>query len=225
MSRWVTFDCYGTLVDWEQGMVRAMASVAPGQERALLDAYHRLEAEVEAERPFRSYRAVLAETFRRAARRLGITLPAGAETILAETLPDWPVFPDVAPALTAVRAAGWRLAILSNVDRDLLAGTRQRILVTFDAVVTAEDVQAYKPAPDHFHTFRQSYGVDKEDWVHVARSRFHDIEPATRLGIRCVWINRGGEPGDPSLPAATLPDLTGLPSTVSQVGSPGPGVR
>ncbi len=212
--RWVTFDCYGTLVDWDRGMAQAIESVASGQARRLLARYHQLEPQVEAERPFRRYRAVLAESLRRAAAQEGVPLPLGGEAVLADTLPTWPAFEDVGPALLALRGAGWKLAILSNVDRDLIAGTLTRIPVSFDVVVTAEDVQAYKPALAHFRHFQESARVGISDWVHVARSYFHDIVPASRIGIRRVWINRGGDRDDPSVASAVLADLRRLPATL-----------
>src|SRR5436305_9065563 len=109
---WATFDCYGTLIDWERGMRQALEAILPGDAPRLLAHYYQIENQVEVELPFRSYRNVLAETLRRTARKVGIPLASGAEHVLAETLPDWPAFPDVGPALRALRAAGWKLAIL-----------------------------------------------------------------------------------------------------------------
>lgn len=217
-QRWATFDCYGTLVDWEKGMRQALETVIPGDvSRSLLEHYYEIEKEVQAERPFRSYRDVLAETLRRAAARMGVALAPGAEHVLADTLPDWPVFPDVGPALQALRAAGWKLAILSNVDRDLIAGTLRALPVPFDDVVTAEDVQSYKPALNHFLRFREKNQVADERWVHVARSYFHDIVPASQLGIQRVWINRDGETVPAELATVILPDLRDLAATLQQL--------
>jgi len=210
----VTFDCYGTLVDWEQGMARALERVAPGQAHALLPAYYALEFEVEAERPFRSYREVLAETLLRAADRVGVRLARGGEHVLAQTLPEWPIFADVVPALRAVQQAGWQRGILSNVDRDLIAGTLEHLPVSFDDVITAEDVQSYKPAPEHFRRFQERRGADLTAWVHVAQSMQHDVLPTRQLGIRCVWINRRGEAWDPRPAAAVLPNLDALSETL-----------
>ncbi len=198
-------------------MTRALERVAPGQAHALLPVYYALEFEVEAERPFRCYREVLAETLRRAAARVGVSLARGDEEVLARTLPGWPIFPDVVPALRALRQAGWRLAILSNVDRDLIAATLEHLPVPFDEVITAEDVHAYKPAPEHFRRFQERHGASPSAWVHVARSMQHDVLPASRLGIRSVWINRGGETQDPQPAAAVLPDLRALPATLERL--------
>jgi 2-haloacid dehalogenase len=217
-QRWATFDCYGTLVDWQNGMRRALETVIPGDvARSLLQHYYEIEKEVEAEQPFRSYRDVLAETVRRAAARTGIALAPGAEHVLADTLPGWPVFPDVGPALQALRAEGWKLAILSNVDRGLIAGTLRVLPVPFDDVVTAEDVRAYKPVLNHFRSFRDRNQVADENWVHVARSYFHDIVPASQLGIARVWINRDGEEAPAPLATVVLPDLRDLSATLHQL--------
>jgi len=215
-QRWGTFDCYGTLVDWEAGMFRAIDLIAPGNALRLLNRYYEIEPAVEAERPLRPYREVLAETLRRAAAEEDVALRRGAEHVLSETLPDWPVFPDVAPALSSLRRDGWKLAILSNVDRDLVAGTLKRLPVRFDIVVTAEDSGAYKPALNHFEHFQRLASVAIEDWVHVARSYFHDIVPASRLGVRTVWVNRGQESKEARTePEAVLFSLEALPETLS----------
>lgn len=216
-QRWATFDCYGTLVDWREGMRQALETILPGNGSRLLEEYYQIEKEVEAESPFRSYRNVLAETLRRTARRTGIGLASGAEHILSQTLPDWPVFPDVGPALNELHAAGWKLAILSNVDRDLISGTLRVMPVSFDDVVTAEDVRSYKPSLNHFQHFREKNQVVNEHWVHVARSYFHDIVPASQLGIQRVWINREGDIAPEPLATVVLPDLRDLPSTLQQL--------
>lgn len=214
---WATFDCYGTLVDWEEGIGSAIAHVARGLEQRLLAAYYDLEHVVEAERPFRPYRQVLAETLRRAAEREGVPLAAPGAGILADTLPDWPVFPDVGAALGALREDGWQLAILSNVDRDLIEGTLRHLPVEIDLVVTAQDVEAYKPGLAHFEHFREITGVAAGEWFHVARSWFHDMVPTKQLGIPNVWINRGGDADDPSIAGAVLPDLSALPETLKRL--------
>ncbi|MEV0617854.1 HAD family hydrolase [Nonomuraea sp. NPDC050404] len=207
--RWVTFDCYGTLVDWRHGLRTSAELIAPGEGARLLEAYNRHEPAVQGEFPSMRYRQVLAEALRRACAEAKVELNADDASVAAETLPYWPVFPDVRESLTALREAGWRLALLTNCDRDLVAGTRRRLPVPFDAVVTAEDAGAYKPASAHFELFRSSY--EPEVWVHVAQSYFHDMVPAHRLGLPRVWINRlGEEPADASVVQRVLPDLRGL---------------
>ena len=191
MERWATFDCYGTLVDWNAGLRRALGS------DELLARHHELEPQVQAEDPSRSYREVMREV----ARRLGV------DTDPAQTLPEWPVFPEVRSALEEARERGWRLAILSNTDRDLLDASMAAIGVPFDLSVVASEIGSYKPAPDHWRAFEERVGRLPD--AHVAQSHFHDVVPATKLGIPTVWINRLAERAEPQ-PTVELPDLTGL---------------
>ncbi len=209
----LTFDCYGTLVDWEGGIAGAFAEIAGEGGRAaparrVLELYARIEPEVEAGE-YRSYREVLGETARRIAAELGIALPPGREDFLAESLPRWRPFPDTRPALERLAAGGWGLGILSNVDDRLLAATVREIGVGFELLVTAERVRSYKPAPGHFLAARREIG--ERLWTHVAQSLFHDVAPARELGIPCAWINRKGEPRPADLaPEAELRDLAAL---------------
>lgn len=216
-DRWATFDCYGTLADWLGGMRAALQPVAGTDAEALLRAYHDLEPEVQAERPARSYREVLAETLRRAADRERVELPPGGEHALSERWHRMPVFGDVRPALTALREDGWRLAILSNCDDDLLAETVAAIDVEFHMLVTAEQTGTYKPAHGHFTRFRELAEPPPGGWVHVANSWFHDIEPAIALGLPCVWVNRDRSSHDPSAASAALPDMRELPATLRRL--------
>jgi 2-haloacid dehalogenase len=211
--RWVTFDCFGTLVDWRHGIGTSAELIVPGQGARLLEAYNRHEHVVQAESPTLRYRHVLAEALRRACADEKVELNEDDASVLGTTLPYWPVFPEVGAELSALRDAGWRLALLTNCDRDLIAETRRRLPVAFDAVLTSEDVGAYKPADAHFETFRRSY--EPAQWVHVAQSYFHDMVPAHRLGIPRVWINRQGQrPADEEIIQQMLPDLGGLLSVV-----------
>ena len=192
----LTFDCYGTLVDWERGIAEAFGTAAGADgvtldRAAILRAYHELEPMVQADR-YRRYRDVLAITARAVADRLGWKLAPGREAFLPESLPSWPPFPDTNAALGRLRDAGHRLAILSNVDDDLLAGTRRHLAVEFDFVITAQQVGSYKPAPGHFVAARERIG--EAPWLHVAQSYFHDVQPARALGVPSAWINRKAEP-------------------------------
>jgi 2-haloacid dehalogenase len=213
--RWASFDCYGTLVDWRSGIADGIESVAPGHSGQLLPLYYRHEAEVQAE-GFRPYRQVLGESLRRAALEADVTLAAGADRVLPDTLPWWSVFPDVGPALAQLRQDGWMLAVLSNIDPDLFAITRERLPVPIDAIVTAQDVGSYKPAPGHFLRFREAFRPAAH--VHVAQSWFHDIVPAHRLGIPAIWINRLQERQEASIAAAVLADLHELPAVMARFG-------
>jgi 2-haloalkanoic acid dehalogenase type II len=191
----LTFDCYGTLIDWERGIAEAFEAAARADgvrldRAAVLGAYHELEPRIQAER-YRRYRDVLALAARAVADRVGWTLAPGREMFLPESLPTWPPFPDTNAALQRLHESGHRLAILSNVDDDLLAGTRKHLDVAFDFVVTAQQVGSYKPAPGHFTAARERIGG--APWLHVAQSYFHDVQPARALGIPSAWINRKGE--------------------------------
>lgn len=218
----VTFDCYGTLIDWEGGIAGAFAGAARARGAALdparlLAAYHEIERTVQAE-TYRSYRDVLAETARRVAARLDWPLAADQARFLADSVADWPAFPDTNPALERLATAGYRLGILSNVDNDLLAGTRQRFTVPFSLIVTAEEAGSYKPAPGHFTAARRHIGSDR--WLHAAQSDFHDIRPARALGIANAWINRKGErPAGGSQADREFRDLTGLADWLEKEGA------
>lgn len=213
-DRWLTFDCFGTLIDWRHGIRTTGELLFPGHGLAFLEAYSALEAEVETEGSFRRYRAVLTETTRRAARRLSLDLKADDATALVSTIPYWPPFSDVGPALRELRRDGWKCALLTNCDRDIIALTQRRLPVPFDAVVTAEDVSAYKPNPAHFRLFQSTFGASADQWIHVAQSYFHDIRPTKELGIARIWVNRQGEPDDPSIADAVMGGLTELPAAV-----------
>ena len=215
-DRWLTFDCFGTLIDWRHGIRTTGELLFPGRGADFLNAYIELEAEVE-KGAFRRYRAILAETTRRAAKELGLDLKADDESALVSTIPHWPPFGDVGPSLGELRKNGWKLALLTNCDRDLIALTQRRLPVPFDAVITAEDVTAYKPDPAHFLLFQSTFGSSADSWIHVAQSYFHDITPTSRLGIERIWVNRQGEKDDPSLAGETVRGLDELPGAVSRL--------
>jgi 2-haloacid dehalogenase len=215
-TRWATFDCYGTLIDWNAGIGGVLEDVF-GAEAAprLLERYHELEPQFESD-GYRPYREVLSLVFEELLREEGLQLPEGEAGALAKSLPDWPPFDDVPAALRELRNRGWMLAILSNTDRDLIAASQKQIGVPFDLAVVAEDVQSYKPAHAHWERFFEATTADREHHVHVAASLFHDIAPATELGLRTVWINRLGEQPGPE-PDRELPDLGGLPEALDEL--------
>jgi len=213
-ERWATFDCYGTLVDWLGGMRTELERLfGVEQADALVARYHELEPEVQAESPRLSYREVLTHVLERLAEEQGVALPEGEASALARSLPSWPVFPDAPAALDEARQRGWQLGILSNTDRDLIEASMVAIGIAFHPVVVASEIGSYKPAQRHWEVFRELTGATPETHVHVAQSLYHDIVPASALGLRCVWINRLGEPSD-GLATATLADLTGLPDAL-----------
>ena len=205
MTRWATFDCYGTLIDWNGGIRVELARVWPDEDPGrLLRRYHDVEPEIQREEPSLSYREVM----RRALAQLG-EVPAGEEDALGRSLPGWRPFREVPAALQELRDRGWKLAILSNTDRDFVEASKLQLGVSFDETVVASEIASYKPAHRHWDEFYARTRAERVRHVHVAASVFHDIAPAAELGLRAVWINRLGETSD--LPrAGELSDLTGL---------------
>jgi 2-haloalkanoic acid dehalogenase type II len=207
-DRWATFDCYGTLIDWNGGIRAELARVF-GEERAdeQLRRYHELEPELEADGT-RSYREVLTEAMR------GLGAPEGEEEALGRSLPRWQPFPEVPLALDEARAGGWKLAILSNTDRDFIEASMKLLGGGFELAVVASELGSYKPELGHWRAFEEKVGRLPD--VHVAASLFHDIAPANELALPSVWINRLGEkPGPP--PTRELPDLSALPTTLDEL--------
>jgi 2-haloacid dehalogenase len=209
-ERWGTFDCYGTLIDWNGGIRRELVRVF-GEEQAdaQLARYHEIEPtlQVGGERTYR-------EVMTAAMAELGASV--GEEAGLAAALPSWEPFPEVPAALEEARSRGWKLAVLSNSDRDLIEASLAQIGVPFELVVVASEIRSYKPAHAHWLRFFEESGAARERHVHVAQSHFHDIVPANELGLRSIWINRYEERHEPS-PARELDDLSGLPDALDEL--------
>jgi 2-haloacid dehalogenase len=216
-ERWATFDCYGTLVDWNRGIGEQLERLfgTEMRERALAR-YHELEPEIEAGEPGAPYRGVLAQALAAVAESLGRDLPEEERAALGRSLPDWPVFDEAPTALAELRERGWHLVILSNTDRDFIEASMERIGVPFELAIVASEVGSYKPAPGHWREFLRVTDAEPRRHVHVAASLFHDVEPCNELGIPCVWINRLGE-APRGEPAAELPDLRELPQTLERM--------
>lgn len=206
----LTFDCYGTLIDWEAGILSALRPVlaAHGVHRddeALLALYAQIESQKQ-DATYRPYRTVLAGVMRSIGAALGLTLTDAEADSLARSLPGWPVFGDTVEALRVLKQR-YRLAIVSNIDDDLFAGTAQRLQVPFDVVITAQHVRSYKPAPAHFLEAERRLALPRAQILHVAQSRYHDVAPAGALGYTTVWVNRqAGRPGA-TRPTEATPDL------------------
>jgi len=215
-DRWATFDCYGTLIDWMSGIRDTLAELWPERDAELLLAlFHEIEPEVQEGRSI-PYRQVLAEALGRLAHREGLSLADEDREALAESLLTWPPFPEVPGALAGLRERGWKLAILSNTDPDLLDASLSLIGVPVDLRITAAEAGSYKPAHGHWERFFERTNADRAKHVHVAASLFHDIAPCREMGLVAVWINRIGEVSD--LPrAAELSDLHPLPDTLDRL--------
>jgi 2-haloacid dehalogenase len=214
----LTFDCYGTLIDWEAGILAALRTVLPSDvatDDALLDEYANAEATIEAG-PYRRYREIVGEGMAAVARAHGATPTPGDVARLGGSVVDWPAFPDSHDALTRLKTR-FRLGVLTNCDDDLFAASNARLGVDFDWIVTAQQVGSYKPDERNFAALVERLGADdvpKERILHVAQSLFHDHAPAQRLGLRSVWIDRrhdrpgaGATPPTDARPDATFPSM------------------
>jgi 2-haloacid dehalogenase len=193
----LSFDCYGTLIDWEAGISSVLAPWAREAglgltDEELLVAYAENEQRVERENPTALYPTILAESFRRIGASLGVEVSDEWAGRLGASVPSWPAFPDSADALASL-AKDYKLIIVSNVHREGFAASNVRLGVTFDRIITAEDVGAYKPAANHFKALDAALAelnVPRERLIHVAQSLLHDHVPAKRYGLTSVWINR-----------------------------------
>ena len=216
-ERWATFDCYGTLIDWNGGIRSAVAGLWPDADPdRLLAHYHAVEPRVQAGRDL-AYREVMARALAAVAAIDDLELAPERRGALADSLPRWPPFDEVPSALREARERGWRLAALSNTDPDLLAASIEALGVSFDLTITAAESGSYKPAPGHWDAFRERAG-DLDAHVHVGASLFHDIDPCARMGIPAIWINRLAETSE--LPrAAELTDLRGLADRLDEVAA------
>jgi 2-haloacid dehalogenase len=213
--RIISFDCYGTLIDWETGILNAFHTVFPGaDDREVLTLYSEFEPAIQAE-SYRNYRLVLREVLARVAAALGKEVPSGLEDALADSIPSWQPFPDTIAALERLKSR-YKLAIISNIDNDLFAHTARHLRVGFDHVITAQEVGAYKPSLRNFEIAEERIHVPRREWLHAAESVYHDVVPTNQLGIANVWVNRRGkkEFGATKLAAARpgleVPDLKTL---------------
>jgi 2-haloacid dehalogenase len=213
----LTFDCYGTLIDWETGILSGLrpALAAGGVEAPdddVLGQFARFEAAAEAG-PYMPYRAILGHCLCKVAGHYGVEANDAEAEAFADSVGDWPAFPDSTVALARLHER-FRLGVITNCDDDLFARSATRLDTTFDAVVTAQSVGAYKPDPRAFGVAFEQLGLPPERVLHVAQSLFHDHVPAKRLGLTTVWIDRrhdrpgsGATPPADAQPDATFPDM------------------
>lgn len=216
----LTFDCYGTLIDWEQGIVGALRPLfesrgaRPFSDRELLEAYAKAEAREEAQ-PYKPYREILQHATRSLAATFTANLLPTDTHPLENSISNWPAFPDT-PAAMKQLSSRFQLIILSNIDRDLFEQTRPKLGANLTHTITAQDVRSYKPGTAHFEAALQKTNLPPSRICHVAQSVYHDVRVAASLGFPTVWINRRGDrPGSGATPpAAARPDLE-LPDLAS----------
>lgn len=208
----ISFDCYGTLVDWESGILPVLRAVLARHSRTLADAailelYGEFEADAESG-PYQNYRNVLQSVVRSFAERLGFTPTPSDIRALDESVRAWPPFPDTVAALRQLKKR-YRLAVISNIDDDLFAETRKHLGLEFDAVITAQQAKGYKPALGNFELALRALALSPRNLLHAGQSIYHDVIPAQSLGISTVWVNRkSARPGVGAVrPAVGQPDL------------------
>jgi 2-haloacid dehalogenase len=216
VDRWATFDCYGTLIDWDGGIRAALFGLWPDVDpHRLVATFHAVEPGLEADAAL-TYRQVLSAAVPAVAEALDLEVPEGRASELAASLPSWPPFPGTTEVLAELALRGWRIAILSNTDPDYLDASLAAIGVPVDLRVVASTIGSYKPALGHWETFFALTGAERTRHVHVAASVFHDVQPCADLGLACVWINRSGAASDVPR-AGELPDLRGLADTLERL--------
>ena len=218
---WLSFDCYGTLVDWETGISTAVAQAleSHGVSRTaaeILGLFSDLEPRAQTAQGYREYRSALRAVMALMGEELGLEFSESELGCLADSLPDWPVFPDASAALNTLQSR-YKLAIISNVDDDLFAGSARALGIDFDAVITSQQVRAYKPDLSSFHAALERMGCPRDSWLHIGESLYHDIGPANRMGIASVWVNRPDRGGGtrqtdavPDLEVSDLAELAGM---------------
>jgi 2-haloacid dehalogenase len=216
----ISFDCYGTLIDWESGILPVLRSVLAnhGQslpDAAILELYGEFEADAESG-PYQSYRDVLQSVVRSFAARLHFEATSAEIHSLHESVHAWPAFPDTVPALRELQKR-FKLAVISNIDDDLFAETRKHLGVEFDGVVTAQQARSYKPSVNNFQTALRTLALSPDRLLHAAQSVYHDVVPARSLGISTVWVNRrsvrpgiGAVRASAGRPDLEVPDLASL---------------
>jgi 2-haloacid dehalogenase len=220
----LTFDCYGTLIDWENGILDTLRPIYSGHRIELipekaLELYGELESAAE-RGVYREYKAVLRSVLEGLGKRLGFTPTAEELQRFSTSVKDWPAFPDSPSALQALHRK-FRLAIISNIDDDLFAFSAERLQTKFDWIITAQQARSYKPSLNNFRLAFERIGVPQNRILHVAQSLFHDITPANTLGLSTVWVNRrhdkegsGATPAAQARPDLEVPDLRTLAAQI-----------
>ena len=215
---WLSFDCYGTLVDWETGISGAVTGIfarhrVRKSKDEILALFADSEPKVQSSGEFLDYRRVLRDVVQIMAWEAGIRLRPEEADALPDSLPQWPIFPDAPEALRRLQSR-YRLAVISNVDDDLFSRSEKALGIKFDAVITSQQARNYKPSLRSFELAKERMAVGNAQWLHVGESLYHDIGPANRLGIDSVWVKRpdrgGGTRPTDAVPSLTVADLTEL---------------
>ncbi len=195
--RYLTFDCYGTLIDWRMGLETNFRSCARLDNSADVDIFKRYqEIEASKEQGYSSYKEILESSFMELAHQLDLDPSKEDAKGFSESIKSWPPFEDTVSTLRSLGMKGYKRVILSNVDKDLLRGTIGQSGLDVDGYITAEDVKSYKPKETHWIRFLEQYGLEKDEVIHVAGSIYHDIAPASSLGFKTIWVNRYREPNE-----------------------------
>jgi 2-haloacid dehalogenase len=223
---WLTFDCYGTLIQWDEGLVAAVEQILSRRNAAAVDArtliriYDKHEHELEQQRPHRLFRHIAGAALAEAMAELGLPSSPEDVEILTGGISAMPPFPEVVGALGALKRQGYRLCIISNTDDAIIAGNVAQLGGHIDRVITAEQAGAYKPSRQIFEHAHRALGVTKEDIVHICASPHLDLAAARDIGFRCIWIDRGtGRTAPPDYaPNAVLPTLDRVPALLASVG-------
>lgn len=222
---WLTFDCYGTLIQWDEGLLGAMENILAAKGRnidqaAFISVYDRHEHELEQQRPHRSFKDVSATALELAMGAFDLPFDAGDAEILTGSIGRMPPFPEVVETLGGLKAAGFKLAIISNTDDAIIAGNVAQLGGHVDRVITAEQAGAYKPSQQIFRHAWKSLGIEREDLVHICASPHLDLVAARELGFRAIWVDRGTGRKPPSdyRPNETVPTLDKVPGIFSANG-------
>lgn len=223
---WLTFDCYGTLIQWGEGLYEVARQLLHNKNvedldpRTLLEVYERHEYRLEQTPPYRSFREITGIALEQTMDELGLPVEQGDGELLTAAISGMPAFPEVPSVLQQLKAAGFRLCIISNTDDSIIADNVERLGNTIDRIITAEQAGAYKPSRALFEHAYRELCVDSNETVHICASPHLDLAAARDLGLRCIWVDRGTgrKPPPDYTPDATLPDLNGLPGLFAQFG-------
>jgi 2-haloacid dehalogenase len=218
-TRWITFDCFGTLVDWHAGFEAALRPFAGERSTELMDAFYSGKRLLEAEKPHRLYKDVLVAGLLQAGDKIGLKISETSAQTLPLTWGTQPIFDDVEPMLSELRAMDCKLAVLTNCDDDLFAKTQRCFRQPFDLVITAEQVRDYKPSTRHFERFAQVTNASPREWVHVACSWYHDIVPTRKLGILRIWLDRDDTGEDPACASARVRSASEVCAAIRQLAN------